>query len=112
MKVVRYLKDVKLVEFEDEGVLCRAWIPTGVKLTKKEARRGIAYGVTLLDVEGLVVKLDVTTFAKQLLNSLHQRDIWTGADLNKPQAASAIRVALFEAFGIRPIDVISLLLEK
>jgi len=113
MKVIQRYSTGQLVEFLDKGgLLRRVWIPPDAPLDPKELERGITEGLDMEDVEAALKGLSAKGAAKRLLNSLHRQNIWTGQDTQRPKAAKAVQVALWEGLGMRPGDLINLLLSR
>jgi len=112
MRVIQKQVKKQLVEFMDGGLLRRVWIPTDVKLTLRECRRGLEEGLEIDDLASLLTGLKPKLVAKRVLNSLRRQGIWTFEDTRRPKAAMMIQVALWEGFGIRPGDLINLLSQR
>ena len=113
MKTIQRYSTKQLVEYLDKGgLLRRAWIPPDAPLNPKELERGITEGLDLEDVEEALKGLSAKGVAKRILNSLHRQNIWTWKDTQRPKAARAIQVALWEGLGMRPGDLINLLLSR
>lgn len=112
MRIIQKQIKKQLVEFRDNGLLRRVWIPADVKPTLRECRRGLEEGLEIDDLLRLLTGLKPKLVAKRVLNSLRRQGIWTWEDTRRPKAATRIQVALWEGFGIRPGDVINLLSER
>lgn len=112
MRVIQKQVNKQLVEFTDDGLLRRVWIPANIKPSLRECRRGLEEGLEIEDLESLFTGLEAKTVAKRVLNSLRRQGIWTWEDTRRPKAATMIQVALWEGFGVRPGDLINLLSQK
>lgn len=112
MRVIQKQVKKQLVEFMDDGLLRRVWIPTDVKPTLRECRRGLEEGLEMDDLVSLFTGLKPKLVAKRVLSSLRRQGIWTWEDTKRPKAAMKIQVALWEGFGVRPGDLIKLLSQR
>ena len=112
MRIVQRQVKKQLVEFTDNGLLRRVWIPADVKPTLYQCRRGIEEGLEIDDLISSLTALKPKLVAKRILNSLRRQGIWTLEDTRRPKAATMIQVALWEGFGVRPGDLINLLSQK
>lgn len=94
-QIVQTMGNNQLVEFVDDGLTHRVWLPRGEEVSLTNLQRGIEIGPTLEDLETLGLVID----ARVLLEGLHRRGIWTKEDLRRGRGIQSVQAALFEGLG-------------
>lgn len=96
-RVIRTENENSLVEFEEDGLLQRVWIPSkelnkNAKASKEVLAKGMPYGVPFEHL----IKIELT--AEALATHLRRAGIWTKHDAQtKPQLVVS---ALQRAYGV------------